>query len=185
MNDKKLLSEIDFDEAVKLHKNNKWLQDKVYNYFITCLNYDLDEVARHFDKVKHIRYEFGNIYGDYIKVNQADYGDFLEAVKVLDTNFCIFSDSFNYDKFERMINKFDFFLDCVLGYTDISDKQFEKLEQWFESGIEETKKAVLDYVDGLTDYDEEYYLESYLENYGEEYATDGVYIYELTVRKHA
>lgn len=185
MNDKILLSELSFEDAKSLLKNNKWLQDTLYSYAMDCISYDISEIAKHLDQVKHIRYEIGNLYDDYIRINMEYYKEFLEVAAELDNIYCILSNETLYNKVQRMINKFDFFYDCLTGYEDISDSRFEKLNRWYDSGVDEVIKTILNYVDGLTDYDEDYYLEMWLDCYGSEYATDNEYIYELEVRRHA
>ena len=181
---KKLLSELSFEDAKNLLSGNKWMQTQVYEYAMDCISDDISEVCSYLNKVKYIRYNLGDIYGDYIRVDQGYYKDFIQAVKDIDKDLCIL-DSLNFKKLDRIEKKLDFYDDCISGYEDISDRQFELLEHWIESGIEESKKAILDYIDNLQDYDQDYYLESYLDIYGGDYETDMQYIYELTVKKYA
>lgn len=182
---KRLLSELSFDELKELHNKNKFLQDAVYDLFNSCVSDDLKEIASYLKNVTGIRYDLGNIYGDYIRVFQESYKQFLEACKELEYNLCVFPEGFSALIIDRLIAKYDFYYDCISGYEDISEKRFEKLERWFESGVENVIQQILNYVDSLQDYDSEYYLESFVEACGDEYATDGTYIYELEVKKYA
>ena len=185
MNDKILLSELSFEDAKRLLSGNKWLQTQVYDYSMDCISYDISEIARYLDKVNYIDYSLGGVYGDYIKVNYHYYKEFIDAVRELDKDLCIFPESFNFEKLDRIYNKLSFYDDCNCGYEDISDRQFELLEKWIESGVNDAVKAILNYIDGLQDYDEDYYLESWLDICGGDYETDKQYIYELTVKKYA
>lgn len=186
MEKNKLLSALSYEELKELLQQNNFLRDEIYKYAMDCIGLEISDIARYLDKVKSIRYELGNAcYGDYIKIHTEYYDQFLSACENLQKDYCIFPESFNFNKFERMQAKFDFYYDCVVGYQDISDKQFELLEKWFESGIQEIIDMILDYVDGLQDYSELDYLECYVDSYGGEYETDGRYIYETQVRKYA
>ena len=187
MSEKKLLSELTYEEAKELYHVNKWLGRTVTEYGYKLGNDFLSEILSSFDGVKSLRYEVGSgCGGDYIRVSQEYYKDFLEAVRDCNADYGIIDDGSGLSALaDRMLKKADDYYAFTFGYQDISESRFDKLVAWFEAGIEKIERAIINYCSDVSNVDEDYALENWLVNNGVDYATDGAKIYEIKCRVYS
>lgn len=183
------LIELTLDQQKALFIKNAWLKKQAENRAEEEADFWADEVLSYFRNVRGIRYSIGYCNYNYLEVDYNHYNDFLEALRDAQKDICILSDE-EALILSRLENKIEFYRDCCSGYEDISDARFSHLEKWIEGNIKYLCDCIVKYISSSYDY---YYsdegaadaLELLIDNIGTDYETDGIYIYELEVRKYA
>lgn len=184
---KKLLSELTRDELSALYDANNYIKETIYtrraddeNYYISN---EIITYFEHYDNATNRR-QFSAFFDEhynrtYITVKIDNYVDFIQDCIEFDKKSLGFSDELK-PLLKRIAGRAQFFVDCYLGYENISDKKYLLLESWIKEGvnklIQELQKIINDIYDSLLDdnYNKDYFIESVLEfDSFEDMTTDG------------
>jgi len=182
--EKKLLNELSADELNELYTQNNWLREECAHYrddSVSCLR---DEILHHFRGIRSVDYCIDDCGYSFMRVKDTcDYSAFLSACRDIQHDYCVF-DTAAEKLLGRLSAKINLYRDAYGCYVEMSDRRYAQLEGWIESGLETICSALEEYLLALNVAAEEY-LEDFMMNCGEDYETDGTFIYELEVRKHA
>lgn len=127
MTDKKrLLSELTTDELTELYNKNKWLRKQCEESRQESNSYRLEEIADRLRESKHTDFLIGGGRGDHIRVQKGYFKEYLEVLQTMQRDFYIVGDTLN-AILDRLTEKAGFFDDCVNGYEDISDNNYNRL----------------------------------------------------------
>lgn len=182
------LNELTFDELKALFDKNHWLREEAKEWQDRMNNEYLDDIAGYLRNIKGLDFSIGYDRDAHVTASANCLNEYLEALKALCLELCFF-DPETEKLINRLADKVRFYQYCVWGYEDISEEQFQKLDTWFESGLEEIESEIVSKTyDIATDYSEDGLLDA-LDQFacidGDEYETDGTYIYEIGRRKFA
>ena len=145
-------SDIKYDVISILSDNEYYfIQNEIYSYF-RCYDRNTGHEKWYIDM-----HESSQCF--YITVKPENYADFLEGCQkyINDYGPTAFSQDDIY-MIGRLLEKVDFYIDCLNNYEDISDSRFYDLEKWIETGIERLATALADTVKMYEDsvYDNDY-----------------------------
>lgn len=172
-----MINTLSNDELKKVWENNQKLKDEIFQRILDDEYYfvqnEIYGCFRHYDSLNSREtwsmetHESSQCF--YITVKESDYSQFLEdcrnLIKYVATEFT----EDNEKMIERLSQKVDFYRDCVEGYEDISDDRFQKLEKWFDKGINDLAGALKETVDKYID-------SAYDSDYSFEYFADGCFL---------
>ena len=184
----KKLNELTPEEVKNLLTVNKWFRDQAQEYAQESTNIFVSDILRPFRDVRGIDYNIG-YPGNYFTVSQEYYKEFLTVCEEHPEKDWIFGDILN-NAIERAGNRIYFFEDCLFGYNDISEKNWEHLEKWIDGIVEKAARAIVhacneEEAAAYTDETIEENAFCFCDTYGDQYETDGKVIYETTCRQYA
>ena len=182
----KKLSELTTEEIRNLLSCNEWMKKQAQEYSEEGAQIVVDEVLKPFQELRGIRYNIG-YPANYMDIPQEYYKEFLNACENHD--YCgIFTEE-TARMIERAGKRAYFFTDCLYGYEDISNENYERLEKWIDeivhaAAIEIVAFCAAEYENAWND---EVVKESAIMfcDCNDSYETDGKYIYETEVRMYA
>lgn len=182
----KKLSELTPEEIKALLQENETFKKWAQEYAQESTDLNISYVLRPFQGLRGIDYNIG-YPGDYFRVSQEHYKDFLEACQEYEV-FFMFSES-TQKLINRAENRAGFFEDCLYNYIDISDKKWSCLEKWMNEVVHTATSEILQFCTAENEniFDDAFIEEEaifFCEN-NDQYETDGRYIYEITRRKYA
>lgn len=186
---KKLLKDLTQEEVLQLLNVNRKFREMVTDYATDGANLQAGEILKPFERVRGINYSL-SVYGySYFEVGMIAFKTFLNGCMEISKNYGTFNES-QVVRLERALTRVDFYDDCLTGYIDISETQFDKLDTWLTGIVDDLRETIKDEVIKIYAYaDNEENLQEYAEivadHYGEEYETDQIYLYEIDVRKYA
>ena len=143
MTNKRYLNDLTIDELEKVFENNQSIKDEVFkivdedNYYL--LENEYVSHFRHYNKGANREHYTADVYFDTygnasVEVDEDNYVEFLEDCKTLN----------EYDGslwnvrelIDRLSKRANFFESALYNYTDISEKNWRRLLEWFSEGIE-------------------------------------------------
>lgn len=193
-----MTKKLNYENGIEIFKNNEKLRERVWmDALENDAYYQADEILsyfRHYNEATQKRYETLKDYsidycGAYVIANDKYYKEFLkDCIKVAEV-FGIFDDMHNIRNiFNRVIDKIDLYEDATTGYYDMSDTNYNRLEKWIETTINEACEYIAQYAQEFyTQFDdagilEDYFLTIWLE-YNDNFQIDeNGHIYETITR---
>lgn len=143
------LTELSYKELIEVLEKNSGLYALAYDNYCESESEYINEIMQDIAKYCRIEYQYNDI--NYIVVRQCDYNDFLNSVL-----YSIHSYGFigKYeDLVNRLLSRIDIFDENIKGFGDMSDKNFNLLEKWLDTGIETICNAIKHYINGFFDID--------------------------------
>lgn len=171
------MKKLDCNNGAEVFRNNEKLRSLVFSYALEYdAYYQADEILSYFRHYKAgRRYETLKDYeidycGAWAKPNTDYLKDFFEDCKTVSEVFGIFDTMQNIDRiFDRIIAKLELYEDAAVGYYDMSEENFERLEAWIMGNANEAASYIADYAQesyeqfGDDDILEDYFLTVWLE----------------------
>ena len=149
----KNLSELSFDDIKTLLEKDNAFLDKVFNYrvndadfmvadYLSYFNHYDNNVGRRFCSLSNYDCSY---CGTWLSVDENYYTQFLADCVELDSAYCVFSENTK-KAIKRAISRVEFWNDCRIGTEDITDDNYNRLNKWINSIIDDAKEELTEFI---------------------------------------